>query len=47
MYFKEPSKGLAFANSKTGLAAIIISSLLVIILGIFPGTILMLISSFI
>jgi NADH-quinone oxidoreductase subunit N len=47
MYFKEQSEGLAFANSKTGLAAIIISSLLVIILGIFPGTILKLITSFI
>lgn len=47
MYFKEPSKGITLSESKSGLAAVVISSLLVILLGMFPGTVLQLITYFI
>ena len=47
MYFKESASELALTESKTGLFAVIIASILVILLGIFPGSILELITSFI
>ena len=47
MYFKESSTELMLTESRTGLLAVIISSILVILLGIFPGSILELITSFI
>lgn len=47
MYFKEADSELIIHDSRTGLLAIIISSILVVLLGIFPGTILQLITSFI
>lgn len=47
MYFKEADNQLAISSSKIGLAAVIISSLLVLLLGIFPGRILELITSFV
>jgi NADH-quinone oxidoreductase subunit N len=47
MYFKEPTSELALIESRTGLLAVIISSVLVILLGVFPGSILELITSFI
>ena len=46
MYFKELSSELTLFESKTGLIAVIISSILVILLGIFPGSILQLITNF-
>jgi NADH-quinone oxidoreductase subunit N len=46
MYFKEPEGAPALAPSNTGLLAVLISVLMVIILGIAPGTIINLISSF-
>jgi hypothetical protein len=47
MYFKEPDKELTLFESKTGLLAVIVSSILVILIGIVPGSILQLITSFI
>jgi NADH-quinone oxidoreductase subunit N len=47
MYFKEPTAELALIESRTGLLAVIISSVLVILLGVFPESILELITSFI
>ncbi len=47
MYFKESSSEFSIADSKTSLAAVIIASIVVILLGIFPGSILQLISSLI
>ena len=47
MYFKESSSELALTESRTGLFAVIIASILVILLGIFPGSVLGLITSFI
>ncbi|NWF89185.1 MAG: NADH-quinone oxidoreductase subunit N [Ignavibacteriaceae bacterium] len=47
MYFKEADSELIIHDSRTGLLALIISSILVVLLGIFPGTILQLITSFI
>lgn len=47
MYFKEPEFEPKYNGSKTGLFAVIIASLLVILLGIFPGSVLQLITSFI
>jgi NADH-quinone oxidoreductase subunit N len=47
MYFKESSTELMLTESRTGLLAVIISSILVILIGIFPGSILELITSFI
>ena len=47
MYFKESSSELTLFESRTGLLAVIISSLLVILLGIFPGSVLDMITSFI
>ncbi|MHB1686308.1 MAG: NADH-quinone oxidoreductase subunit N [Ignavibacteriaceae bacterium] len=46
MYFKEPETELSIERSNTGLAAVIISVILVIAIGIAPGTIINLISSF-
>ena len=46
MYFKDAETDLTIDVSKTGLAAVIISVLLVIIIGIAPGTIINLIASF-
>ena len=46
MYFKDSQSDFAVKNSNTGLLAVIISFLLVIILGIAPGSIINLISSF-
>jgi NADH-quinone oxidoreductase subunit N len=47
MYFKESSSELTLTESRTGLFAVIIASILVILLGIFPGSVLGLITSFI
>jgi NADH-quinone oxidoreductase subunit N len=47
MYFKESSSELSLTESRTGLMAVIIASILVILIGIFPGSVLKLISSFI
>jgi NADH-quinone oxidoreductase subunit N len=46
MYFKNPETEIAFPESESGLFAVIISVLLVIVLGVAPGTIMDLISSF-
>ena len=46
MYFKDASEEISFAKSNTGLLAVVISVLLVIVLGIAPGTLISLISSF-
>ncbi|MEO8399650.1 MAG: NADH-quinone oxidoreductase subunit N, partial [Ignavibacteriaceae bacterium] len=46
MYFKEPETELSFEQSNTGLLAVIISVLLVIVLGIAPGSLINLISSY-
>jgi NADH-quinone oxidoreductase subunit N len=46
MYFKDPEGELSLQDSNTGLLAVVMSVLLVIILGIAPGTIIDLISSF-
>lgn len=46
MYFKESSSELTLFESRTGLIAVIISSILVILLGIFPESILQLITNF-
>jgi NADH-quinone oxidoreductase subunit N len=46
MYFKDSTREISLANSNTGLAAVIISVLLVIVLGVAPGTFINLISSF-
>jgi NADH-quinone oxidoreductase subunit N len=47
MYFKESSSELSLTESRTGLMAVIIASILVILIGIFPGSVLKLITSFI
>jgi NADH-quinone oxidoreductase subunit N len=47
MYFKESSSELTLTESRTGLMAVIIASILVILIGIFPGSVLKLITSFI
>jgi NADH-quinone oxidoreductase subunit N len=47
MYFRDSEEKFAISDSKTGLTAVILSSILVILLGLFPGTILQLISSFV
>lgn len=47
MYFKESVDEISFAASKPGLYAVVIASILVLLLGIFPGSILQLITSFI
>lgn len=47
MYFKEPALEPKYNSSITGLFAVILASLLVILLGIFPGSVLQLITSFI
>lgn len=47
MYFREPSSELKLDESGTGLLAVIISSILVILLGVFPGSVLKWITSFI
>jgi NADH-quinone oxidoreductase subunit N len=46
MYFKDPEAELSLQDSNTGLLAVVMSVLLVIILGIAPGTIIDLITSF-
>lgn len=46
MYFKEAEGEYTFTNSNTGLFAVVISVLLVIVLGIAPGTVINLITSF-
>jgi NADH-quinone oxidoreductase subunit N len=46
MYFKESDAPIAYQSSNTGLLAVVISVLLFIILGIAPGTIMNLISSY-
>ncbi len=46
MYFKEAEGEYTFINSNTGLFAVVISVLLVIVLGIAPGTVINLITSF-
>jgi NADH-quinone oxidoreductase subunit N len=46
MYFKDAEEEISFSQSSTGLLAVIISVLLVIVLGIAPGAIIGLISSF-
>jgi NADH-quinone oxidoreductase subunit N len=46
MYFRESPSGITVKNSNTGLIAVIISFLLVIILGITPGSVIDMISSF-
>ncbi len=47
MYFKESTSEITFYHSRTGLIAVIISSILVVLLGIFPGSVLQFITSFI
>jgi len=47
MYFKESPTELTLFESRTGVIAVIISAILVVLLGIFPGSILQLITSFI
>lgn len=47
MYFKEATGELNIANSKTGLLAVILASILIILLGIFPSSVLQIISTFI
>jgi len=46
MYFKDPEAELSVQKQNTGLVAVIISVLLVIVLGIAPGTIINIITSF-
>ena len=46
MYFKEPESEFVLEKSNAGLLAVIISALLVIIIGVAPGSIISLISSF-
>ena len=46
MYFKDPETELSIQRQNTGLLAVVISVLLVIILGLSPGTIINLITSF-
>jgi len=46
MYFKEPETELSVEKSNPGLYAVIISVLLVIVIGIAPGSVIGLISSF-
>ncbi len=46
MYFKEAETELSLENSNTGLLAVIISVLLVIVIGIAPGSLINMISSF-
>lgn len=46
MYFKDTAEEISFVNSNTGLFAVVISVLLVIVLGIAPGAFINLISSF-
>jgi NADH-quinone oxidoreductase subunit N len=46
MYFKDAEKEISLTNHNTGLLAVIISVLLVIVLGLAPGTIIDLITSF-
>ena len=46
MYFKDPTEEMSFSISNSGLLAVIVSVLLVIVLGIAPGTFISLISSF-
>jgi NADH-quinone oxidoreductase subunit N len=47
MYFKESSLELTLTESRTGLFAVIIAAILVILIGIFPGSVLGLITAFI
>ena len=47
IYFKESDDEISFSASKPGLYAVVIASILVLLLGIFPGSILQLITSFI
>ncbi len=46
MYFKDPESEISLSNHNTGLLAVIISVLLVIMLGLAPGTIIDLITSY-
>jgi len=46
MYFKDAETEFAVENSNTGLLAVMISVLLVIVIGIAPGSLIDLISSF-
>ncbi len=46
MYFKDPETELSIQKQNTGLLAVIISVLLVIVLGLSPGTIINIITSF-
>ncbi|HSP86528.1 MAG TPA: NADH-quinone oxidoreductase subunit N, partial [Ignavibacteriaceae bacterium] len=46
MYFKDPESEISISNHNTGLLAVIISVLLVIVLGLAPGSIIDLITSF-
>ncbi len=47
MYFKDSTSEVALAESKTGLFAVIIASIMIILIGIFPGSVLQFITSFI
>lgn len=47
MYFREPEGDYAVANNKAGLISVIASGVFVMLLGLFPGTLLDLITSFI
>ncbi len=46
MYFQKPEKDLSYNNSNIGMIGVIIVALLVILMGVFPGPIIELISSF-
>jgi hypothetical protein len=45
MYFKESASEINFKTNFTGLLAVVISGLLVLIFGILPGTLLSVITS--
>ncbi len=47
MYFREPETEVTLERSNTGLAAVVISVLLVIVIGIAPGSLIGLITSFV
>jgi NADH:ubiquinone oxidoreductase subunit 2 (subunit N) len=40
MYFREPEVEFEIAKSKTGVISIILSGIIVVVLGIFPGSVL-------
>lgn len=47
MYFKESTSEISLVDSKTGLLAVMVASIFVLLMGIFPGSVLQFITSFI